>query len=138
MATFSQEAKVPVNVEESGNDSVGQRLAFAVREKIRASAGYKLVEHADSRVTISIVSLDPEHSEGSPGLSTAASIAFTMTNLNSFQRTNPQTYYPIFLTHLVMVVGSARVNEQAESILAALDKTLEDYKAEARWGALLN
>jgi hypothetical protein len=44
IAAAAQDAnKISVAVKHSGNDSVGERLAFSLKEKIRSSKGYALV-----------------------------------------------------------------------------------------------
>lgn len=127
LTTHAQQ-KLTVMVTHSGDDSVGQRLAFAVREAIRGSNGYELLTGPLATFRIQIVTLDPDKNRASSGLQTVAAITYTMRNTNSFIETNPHTWYPIYLSSSVMVSGSTRVEEQAKSVLADLEAQIEEFK----------
>ena len=79
-----------------------------------------------------IVTIDPERSSSSGSYWTAASVTYTMTNFLPIAKGNPQTWYPIYLTSQVMTIGSKRVDEQARSVMAALDQALDRYKRDAK------
>ncbi len=125
LPTTAQESKLSLSVEHSGQDSVGQRLAFALREAIRQSAGYRLVPVSGSLFRIDLVTLDPDRSSGNW---TAAAITYSMRNDLPLDKTDPQTWYPIYLSTKVIISGSSRVDEQAKSILAGLDQEVEEYR----------
>ena len=74
---LAQDLKISVSVLHTGDDDIGSRLAFAVREAIRASSGYRLATH-NALLRISMVTLDPERSESSAGIWTAAAITYTI------------------------------------------------------------
>ena len=126
------DAKIAVSVSHSGEDSVGKQFAYAVREALRASNGFRLVSSGDSGLQLQIVTVDPERSSASGNYWTAASITYTMANFLPYEKGNPQTWYPIYLTSQVMTIGTQRVNEQARSVMAALDNALETYRRDAR------
>lgn len=127
-----QDSKVRVSVSHSGEDSVGKQFAYSVREALRASKGFRLVSPDDSGLQILIVTVDPERASTSGSYWTAASITYTMANFLPYEKGNPQTWYPIYLTSQVMTIGTQRVDEQARSVLAALDHALETYRGDAR------
>jgi hypothetical protein len=131
-SALAQDAKVAVSVAHSGADAIGKRLAFAVREAIRSSSGYRLVGQDDSTLEVKLVTLDPETSPQSANYWTMASITIVMTNFIPYEKGNPQTWYPIYLTSVAMTVGSSRTEEQAKSVLATLDDALELFRVSAR------
>ena len=77
---IAQEAKISVSVSHSGEDTVGQRLAFALREAIRSSGGYQLISGPKATYRISLVTLDPAKSPAAAGNWTVAAVTFTMRN----------------------------------------------------------
>lgn len=127
----ADDTKVTVAVSHSGDDNVGQELAFALRETIRASNGYQLVSEESAIITVSLVTLDPEVAGSSAGGWTVASVAITMYNFLPFKEEDPQTWYPIFLTSSVVTSGSYKTDETARSILATVDAAVEQYRADA-------
>lgn len=129
---WAQNTKVAVSVSHSGEDAVGRQFAHAVREAIRGSNGYRLANDDESGLQVNIVSIDPERASASGNYWTAASVTYTMANFIPFQKGNPQTWYPIYLTSQVMTIGSQRVDEQARSVMATLDEVLEQYRRDAK------
>ena len=97
-SAVAQEAKTSVSVIHSGEDTVGQRLAFALREVIRSSSGYQLISGPKATYRIGLVTLDPERSPAAAGHWTVAAVTFTMRNTNPFNELKPQTWYPIYLS----------------------------------------
>jgi hypothetical protein len=127
----AQENKVLVSVSHSGDDNIGKRLAFSVREAVRSSSGYKLVGQDDSGLEIKLITLDPERSPQNTGNWTVASVTIVMTNFLPYEKGNPQTWYQIYMTSVVMTVGGQRTDEQAKSIVATLDDALDKYRSAA-------
>lgn len=127
-AADETDSKVAVTVSHSGDDAIGKQFAFTVREAIRLSAGFRLTAARDSGMQVHIVTVNPETAGDANW--TVASITYTMTNFLPLDRKNPQTWYPIFLTSHVMTVGSRRLQDQARSVMAALDAQLERYRAD--------
>ena len=123
--------KISVTVDHTGTDPVGQKLAFAIREGIRRSAGYQLAAQ-NAVLSVNLVTLDPNESEPSQrGNQAIASVVFTMANGIPYQKGNPQTWYPIFLTMYVVNVGTLAVDDIASKIVAALDAAVEKFKTDA-------
>jgi hypothetical protein len=107
-APASAQIKDPVAVVHQGKDFIGSRLAYAVREKIRTSIEYRLVtEAAGSRFEIKILSV------GITDHQSAVNVAYTAEGDES-----------IFLTTWVYVIGSDRISDCADGILARLDEVL--------------
>ncbi|WP_140637449.1 hypothetical protein [Methylibium rhizosphaerae] len=129
---LAQDAKIRVSVTHSGEDAVGKRLAFSLREAVRSSSGYQLVGPEESGLEVKLITLDPETSPRSSSVWTVASATIVMTNFLPYEKRNPQTWYPIYMTSVVMTVGANRTDEQAKSILATLDDSLEKFRAAAR------
>jgi len=124
--------KISLSVSHSGNDIVGTRLAFSLREEIRASVGYEL-QSERPLVTVLLATLDPNSGDSSrEGWSTVAAIVVTMRNDVPYKKGDPQTWYPIYLSSVVQICGSKRVEEIAKLILADVDKTIEDFREAAR------
>lgn len=134
ITSFAQQddGKIRVSVEHTGENSVGKQFAYAIREALRASNGFRLGSVDDSGLNILIVTVDPDPRSQLGNYWTAAAITYTMKNFIPYQKGNPQTWYPIYLTSQVMVVGAQRVDEQAKSVMAALDSQLERYRRDLK------
>ena len=113
-------AQMNIAVEDSAKDMVGSRLVFSIRERIRQSAGFKLVS-GGALFKASIVTLDPNESSATAGYSTVYSVVFT-----AWQ---PQTDTWIYLSNYVGTCGSLRVAECADGIVADADKAADTARA---------
>ena len=133
--SFAEE-KIGVSVSHSGDDVVGQKLAFSLKEVIRGSNGYQLISGPAASMRVALVTLEPENSNSRKGTWTVASVVITMRNFNQYVKTEPHSWYPIFLTSLVMTSGSNRVEDTAKSILASVDAALEEYREDVRKSSL--
>ena len=129
MASAQTGSRYAVFVSHSGEDSVGRQLAYAVREELRRSAGYSAGDERESPWTIALVSLDMDGSSSQRGNRSAVAVTFTMRNLLPYKAGSPQTWLPIYLSSSLYFVGSARVEEQAKSVVAGLDHLVGDYLA---------
>lgn len=63
---------------------------------------------------------------------TVATVVFTMTNFMPYKKGEPQTWYPIYLSSQVLTIGTRRVDEQARTVVAAVDAALEQYRRAIR------
>lgn len=121
--TFRQRP-ILVSVDHSGDDSVGKQFAYAVREELRASKGFRFASGGGlSYLTITIVTLPGDSSSNW----SAAAVTFTMLNLVPHKQGDPQTWLPIYLGTQVMMIGANRVANQARAAVAALDESYEEY-----------
>jgi hypothetical protein len=120
--------KVTVGVLHSGDDVVGMRLAFALKEALRASQGYQLgTDYARTLVRFNLITLNPVQSRKQTGNWTVASATLTMQNHTRFEPNNPQTWYPIYLTSVLVTCGSAEITECANNLMATLEDVLASY-----------
>ena len=115
--TFSgQNNKISVFVEHTGEDTIGNRVAYEVKEKISTSARFRLLNTLKgSRLSISIVSLDIE-SIGKQGILSALSVTYVL---------DPyvMNYHG---TSEVIIVGKDRVKSTVGNIVASADKAYHD------------
>ena len=98
---------VPVMVEVRGRDDIGRQLASAIRESIRASAGYRLVvEKSETPLwTLHVITVDP----GPPnGVQTAYSVTYAVG--------------AVYFTSAVGICGQDVVQECAAKLLSNLDR----------------
>lgn len=109
-------AQMTVVLESTAREAVGGRLAFAIKERIRTSAGFRLVgDRADALFRISMVTLDDKS-----GYSTVYSVVFA-----AWQ---PQTGTWTYLENVVGTCGTSRIAECADGLVADADKTAEEPK----------
>jgi len=106
--------KIQVFVKHEGNDSVGNQLAFAIRESIRRSAGYSLGDDGATTV-IELVTAETVPN----GAASVASVVMIKKGDSPVCNFN--------LAHLVYSIGSLRVKEMADDIVATLDKQVNDF-----------
>jgi len=114
------EKRVPVvvNVQCEG-DTVGQRIAFKVREGLRASMSMQSTPtYQESALQFTIVCLDPDNDEQS--VVSRYSYAITAKNKDG--------YYDFLLNHGLGSCGNNRVASCAEGLVADIDAALEHLK----------
>ncbi len=118
----AQEGKsyLPVHLfSQCDNDSVGQRLAYKVREGLRRSSSMKVADsYGDSVIQMSLVCLDP--SAGESG--SVSRYSYSITFLNT------KGYYDYQLTHGVGTCGTRRVEECADGLVADIDSEVGKLK----------
>lgn len=108
---------VAIEVSHSGDDSVGSRLAYLIKEGIRRSAGLRIASNDKSRLIIHLVTMD-EFRE-SPGTATIYSYTITFYSFGGTE---------IYLTSGVGSSGTLRVNESAEGLIAKLDREADGLR----------
>jgi hypothetical protein len=106
--------KVQVFVKHEGSDSIGNQLAFSIRESIRRSAGYSLTDEEASTV-IELVTAE-----------TVPNGAVSVVSLVIIKK-GDSPVYNFNLAHLVYSVGSLRVKDTADDIVATLDKQVNEF-----------
>jgi hypothetical protein len=112
-ASASKPVRVLVDCS-SNNDSVGARFCLALREKIRASQGFELVDSEKPLVfEVHIVSESDTAQSEPQDVSCAAAVVFTAMSVDSRE---------IYLTSFVLDFGANRVGEEAEQVLAHIDQ----------------
>jgi hypothetical protein len=106
--------KIQVFVKHQGSDSIGNQLAFAIREALRRSAGYSLADDAADTV-IELVTAETEPT----GITSVASVVIIKKGASPFCNFN--------LAHYVYSIGSLRAKDTADDIVADLDKQVNEF-----------
>lgn len=126
----AQPVTFTVNVYHAGSDSIGQQLAFSVREALRASQGFRLASADDAQFQIRILTQDPDKNEQSGGGDrTMAAITYLMNNTLPYRKDNPMTWHSMLITTSITMTGRRRIDDTARNILATLDNALEEHRA---------
>jgi CMP-2-keto-3-deoxyoctulosonic acid synthetase len=108
--------KIAVELDHSGKDIVGQRLAYSIKEKIRQSNALRLTVAKEPRYIISIITL-----ANSESYSTSYSLEWILC-----LHTNNQSPMKYFITHNAGICGANRVKEVAEQIVAETDDIISN------------
>jgi hypothetical protein len=117
-----------VVVSHSGDDRVGELLAYELREQIKMSAQMTLAQIADMRhgVKLNLVTLDPregERLEGNVAVLSATWIYYAFDGENEVE---------LFLTSTVGQVGENRVESVARSLVSTTDEQRRAVPVELR------
>lgn len=126
------EASHSVAVRHVGEDNLGNQLTYAIREQIRASRGFTLIDGPTAEYRISLVTLEPESDQERKGHRTIVSYTFSAKNTNEYRDGSPQTWYSLYITSGISIVGAKKIAEQATDILAALDESVRDFESDKR------
>lgn len=115
-------AQVKVYVESTAEDSVGGRLAYAIRERIRRSSSMEIADREkDGFIGVHIVTLDPDANNANQGTRTIYSLVWTT-------KTFHQTPVTMYLGNSVGLCGSRRVDECGDDLVADTDRWLSRVK----------
>lgn len=130
-AAFPQNPKkIPVAVDHTGDDQVGQQVAFALKEAIRRSQSFRYVDHDrnanTARIVVYLVSL--ESYVGSRAVSSAISQSFVYDDESIAAR-------GIFLYSGVMECGRDKTESCANAILPDIDRAVERLRT-GQWSYL--
>jgi hypothetical protein len=131
LAVLAQTQRSPIVVEHSGKDSVGQRLAFELREVIRASQSMRLVTAREASPRIVIYLITIENNQAVPGTATTAAMTIAYDSDASAALGN-------LLTTVVQNCGTKRTQECARDLAADIDQELEKLRKDwpTMWGRL--
>lgn len=128
----AQDGKIKVSVTHSGDDEIGKQFVYSVREAIRGSRAFSLALPDDAAIQVRIITVDPNQKNNGVSNWTVATVVYTMTNFIPFKKGDPQTWYPIYLTAQVMTVGQSRTDDQAKSVAASIDASIEKYRRDSK------
>lgn len=104
---------MPVEIQATSNDNVGQRLVYFLKEDIRQSPSMKLAPESKAlRLQVKLVTLDPTSNK--LGYATVYSVVFTVTG--------PAGGLPYYLNQFVGQCGTTRVQECAQDLLVQTSK----------------
>jgi hypothetical protein len=113
---------MPVHVEATSNDGVGQSLIFAVRERIRASSGMVLTDsYQTAKFLMKIITDDPDKEDS--GAQSRTYYAATLT-LASARRDQTELYIETRLG----TCGRNRIEQCALRLVAILDEEISTYR----------
>lgn len=120
-------SKLTVYVQQQcANDTVGQRLAFKIRESLNLSTYMTAVDSHDSSVIqINLGCLEPETKNR--GSVSHYSYAITLLNLKG--------HYDFLLRYGIGTCGSLRIAECAESIIADVDEAVSKLRTKIKDGS---
>jgi hypothetical protein len=115
-AAAAQSASVPVEVSHEGSDAVGKSFAFALRDAIRGSNSFRLVEQevTHHRVVVHVLSVSDDKNENN-----ASAIAVAITVDGSAIPANG-----LFLTSTVHYVGRTRSSDSGKGLIVVLDQAV--------------
>ena len=123
----AQVDRMPVELDHSGDDVVGQQLAFELREAIRGSSAMRLVVRGESAPSFVVSLVTVESFKSSPGTGTAAAVLLLVDGNG----------YPLRGFHvgaLVQTCGANRVQDCARQLVAQIDGMIEYVKKD--WPSL--
>jgi hypothetical protein len=118
VASAQSSHKAPVAIIHSGNDVMGQRLAFEIREVVRGSQSMRLVSinEADPCIVVHLVSVDPTVNNSGMSTAMAVTIAYDSNSI-------PVNGY--LLNTVVQTCGSSRAQDCARGIAGDIDSAIE-------------
>jgi hypothetical protein len=120
IAAAQQATKAAIYVEYTTEDNQGHRLAYAVKEQIRTSAGMRLVDSAgDSGLQVHLGSIDSSGTQ----TQTAYSVAYTVRDFS-----HPDGF-PYYLDSTGGICGAQVIDQCANAIVARLDNNLSLIRA---------
>lgn len=118
--------KIPVEVTHSGRDNIGRQFAFELRDALRGSNSFRLVEgeSKEPRIVISVVSLSVEDTDNrSSALSISKVVDAHTIPVNG-----------IYITSGVRIVGANRVKTSAGALPAEIDEAVDFLRS--KWPAV--
>jgi hypothetical protein len=123
--------EVSIFISHTGNDAIGQHSAALLERMIKASPAYRLAPSHAAMMRISLASIDLDAVRAA-GLRSAISTVITMRNYLSYDPSEPQTWYPIFLADNLVLIGTDGVDDYADTILDRIGTELRRYRKDVR------
>ena len=132
-AQAAAQDKIPIKVDGTTPDSVGTTYIYQLREQLKASPIYRLVDNEkDAVFHVGFVSMDPDKDTRAANIQTIASISLCIENSDRYSTNPPRLRYDHFLTHWVVQTRRDRVASSAASMIAAIDKEVQPIVAAMR------
>jgi hypothetical protein len=114
---------MPIYIDSTSNDSVGQTLSYAIRERVRRSASMALAaQDRDAKIVLRIVTIDPDQGANSAQNMTVYSATITMWSAHNFP-------LEVYLNSRVGLCGAQRIEQCALRITAQLDEEVTQLRA---------
>src|SRR5262245_55347134 len=121
---FAQSKKIPVAIDHEGEDSVGRGIAFSLKEAIRASQGFFLVD--DSSVKARIVARMASVDALNEGNMSSIEIAIVYDSMEI-------PAGGIYLNIVAQNCGRNRIEACAKGILVEIDRQADRLRAKWQW-----
>ena len=123
-ASAQPSPRAAVVVTHTGEDPVGQKIAFELREGIRGSQAMRLVteNEASYRFTVHLVSQD--ENANSSGLSSGLAVTFAYD-------ANDLPHLGYLITTYVQACGANKTQQCAWNLLAYIDRSLEKLRRDS-------
>jgi hypothetical protein len=142
------DSKTPIHISHSGEDPLGMRLGYAVKELIRGSKSFRLSNDENwSSYRIYLVSLDLARTGTTKGLVTAVGVTIVVSNIyaelenfeaseslqpGTFRHARPEN--PLYLTSSVHLIPRGAIEDEAKSIIAQLDTERSRHTSQSARG----
>lgn len=122
----ASQAKYPVEVRHSGDDQVGVRYVFELREAIRASNSMRLVDQSNEpRIKVSVVTVDSDRNNTGVAAGIATTVVYDSMDI---------PLNGAHMTTLVQVCGEQRVAGCARGLLSWIDSSVNTLRQD--WPSL--
>jgi len=110
-ATWSQTTKIPIEVTHTGSDDVGRRFAYELRDQLKGSNSFRVVESAsDPRLVVRIISIGRDETSA---ISLATTVDAETIPVNG-----------LYVTSQVLRIGSLRTRETAGTVVTDIDESV--------------
>lgn len=121
-AYAQNEEKTAVKVIHNGDDVVGNRLAYAIKEAIRKSYSMRISEEKEKKIVVLIATLpsNPDY----PAISTTYSVTWCISI--------PETQSLYYQNGITGYCGSNQVDNAADGIAAKTDEQVSEFKRDAK------
>ena len=119
--------KVIVSISHAGDDYVGNRLRFRIKEILLRSPAYEYNDKSD--IVISLISMDSNCS----GEGNSSFVTVTFSKLTTVQESYMGEIQPLKIAELLIgtpslyLVGSNRIQDIAETIVSQFDEAFERF-----------
>lgn len=116
-SAVAQEGRIGVHISNTSNDSVGRKLIFHLRDKIRKSGTFREVASGEEAgFVLYVVTMDQD--SDSPGVQTIYSVTITLSSEGLDD----------YITSYVGLCGSDMVSSCADNIYTGLGETVEEIR----------
>jgi hypothetical protein len=124
-ASFAQNTQLPVEVHHVGDDPVGRSFAFELRDAVRGSNSFRLVDGDAQRVRIvvNIVSVADVQTQSASAIAVATVVDGQAIPVNG-----------LFVDAQVLYLGRSKTRQQATEMLGSIDRSADYLRS--KWPAV--
>jgi len=118
--------RIPVEIEHAGQDSLGLRYFFEIKEAIRGSNSMRLVDSTPltPRIRVSVITIDRDRDKAGSGQQTTVSTTLVFDSID-------MPLSGAFITSYVEYCGSDRINECTRRMLSKIDAASESLRKDS-------